>query len=108
MQSDSIRTFFYDRGFQPDRQGLSCILSQLGLSCYDYWELAKATEARDIDDKFHIKKIKWGGIIVVSESCAFFKSNPYKRFIDELTNSNYTLDEIKDLQIKCDNGSNYY
>ena len=45
---------------------------------------------------------------MVSESCAFFKSNPYKRFIDELTNSNYTLDEIKDLQIKCDNGSNYY
>lgn len=57
VPSNAIETFFRERGYQKDRQGIEVFLDEIGISCYDYWEIAKATNGTDISDHFHIERI---------------------------------------------------
>ena len=57
VPSIDIETFFRERGYQKDRQGIEVFLHEIGISCYDYWEIAKATNATDISDHFRIERI---------------------------------------------------
>lgn len=58
VPSEKIREFFMERGFPEDRQGVEILLEQLGLSCYDYWQIALATNSKDCKDRYSIELIK--------------------------------------------------
>ena len=58
VSSKQIEAFFRGRGVPENREGIYAVLRYYGLNTYNYWELAKKTQSRDIDDNFYIEVIK--------------------------------------------------
>lgn len=58
VPSKDIESFFRERGVPENREGIYATLRYYGLNTYNYWELAKKTQSRDVDDNFYIEVIK--------------------------------------------------